>query len=754
MAIGNTAEVDKLIQHSSVDLHCACPACTGNLDHDTGLVGSGFVAPTTGLQASVDNLAGTTAANGKAIWSADQIAAYLNRSGASWTGGPDPAKQSDANLREITFGFHDSQASLQRNGYVYVEGGTSYALDEYFNFAAFNAEQRTAARTSIGLWDDVVSVSFREVGIDNADVTFGGLANAPQTQAYAYLPLGTLTDDAALNAQVQKVAGDVWVSASQASNFQLNAGGYGLQTLTHEIGHAIGLSHPGNYNFGPGFAVNYANGAEYYQDARNYSIMSYWNPRDIGARDYNWNTMALAYTGTPMVHDILAVQKMYGADTTTRTGNTTYGFNSNAGKDVFDFTKNTGASMTIWDAGGNDTLDASGYRTDQEINLNPGSLSSIGGVTYAEAMQRLSFEQVNANRAAQGYPPVTRAIYDANIAALAANDLLGRITDNVGIAYGATIENAVGGSGNDKLIGNAVANVLNGGAGSDIASYRDATGGVTASLATGRGTGGHANGDRYLSIEGLEGSAFADSLTGDAGNNTLIGGGGADMLNGGAGFDIASYRTATKTVYASLQTMSGLLGDAQGDKFISIEGLEGGSGNDVLVGWTGNDTLIGGAGDDNLSGWGGNDTLEGGLGNDALDGGDGNDILLGGAGDDALQGGAGNDRLNGGIGNDGYVGGAGADIFVFADIGGKDRIADFTRGQDHLDLSGIDAITGGADDAFTWMGSAAFTGVAGQLRSYAEGGSFFVAGDVNGDGVADFTIQTYVQIAQSDLLFA
>jgi serralysin len=795
MAIGNTAEIEQLIQHSehqnSVlnDVACTCPACTGGVQKDVG-----FVDPLSGLklsaeQGSVDYLAGTTAANGKPIWSADQIADYLNRSGASWIGGPDPARQGDSNLREVTFGFHFSQEQLAASGYSYrYEGNVEY-LDEYFNFAAFNGAQRDAARLAISFWDDVVDISFREVNAYQADINFGNLASAPNTQAYARLPFGTVSDDPVVNGDAERIVGDVWVSASQPSNFQLTPGGYGLNTLTHEIGHAIGLSHPGNYNFGPGFAVNYANGAEYYQDARNYTIMSYWNPGAIGAGDIDWNTMAYAYGGTPMIHDILAVQKMYGVDTTTRTGDTVYGFNSTAGKSVFDFTVNKAPIVTIWDAGGNDTLDASGYRTNQEINLNPGSLSSIGGVTIEEVRERLSFAQVNANRAALGYEPIARASYDALYAQLISGQRNLALTDNVGIAYGATIENAVGGSGNDTIIGNSVANRLNGGAGIDIVSYRDSTAAVTVSLLTGRGTAGDARGDIYSNFEGIEGGRGNDTLTGDNGANTLIGGAGADLLNGNGGFDTVSYRTSTTGVTASLLSNSGSVGDAKGDKFVSIEALEGGSGNDVLYGsnnadtLTGNagndilyanggdDTVFGGAGDDLIYGHDGNDLLDGGTGNDrlvggrgsdTLYGGDGDDILEGVVGDDVLFGGAGNDTLLGGdgddlmiggAGNNLYGGGAGADVFRFVNLGVKDTIRDFARGVDKIDLSQLDAKTGGAVDPFTWLGDGAFTKTAGELHTVRIDGLNYLEGDVNGDGIADFSIQTNLKILVSDIIF-
>ena len=187
-------------------------------------------------------------------------------------------------------------------------------------------------------WDDVIAVSFVETSAYDGDINFGNLTNSPNTQAYSRIPTDWSCDHArrtgCRNRRRRMGFG------RQASNFQFDEGHYGLNTLVHEVGHSLGLSHPGAYNFGPGFAVTYANGAEYAQDARNYSIMSYWNPRDLGmtatgvvTRDFDWSLMAIAYGSTPMIHDILAAQKMYGVDTTTRTGDTVYGFNSNAGRD-------------------------------------------------------------------------------------------------------------------------------------------------------------------------------------------------------------------------------------------------------------------------------------------------------------------------------------------------------------------------------------------------------------------------------------
>lgn len=424
------------------------------------------------LDASLDPLAGGTAYDNP-IWTPDQIAAHLNRTLTGWGVGANGTPGSDGNLTTINFGFHASQADLFNNGYVYAFNGSLFGLAEYFNFAPFTAAQQAATREAIGYWDDVIAVSFQETSADDGDINFGNLASAPQTQAYARLPAATITSNSVINPQVLEIGGDVWVSASQPSNFQFDEGLYGLNTLVHEIGHALGLSHPGAYNFGPGFAVTYQNGAEYAQDIRNYTIMSYWNPRDVGIQDHDYRMGTITYGATPMVHDIYAAQQMYGADMTTRTGDTTYGFNATAdtaGRDAFNFDLTPAPVMAIWDAGGIDTLDASGYTTNQVIDLTPGSMSSIGGVTMADAP---TLAQVNANRAAAGYAPLSQASYDARMAALAANPDAGLLVDNVGIAYGAIIENAVGGSGNDIIIGNDASNRLIGNGGNDVMSGGD-----------------------------------------------------------------------------------------------------------------------------------------------------------------------------------------------------------------------------------------------------------------------------------------
>jgi len=665
-----------------------------------------------GENASVDGLGGTIAANGKPIWTPDQIAAYLNRTGAAFAGGPGDAPQSDSDLSVINFGFHTGQQSLFDNGYVYFVGNQGFGFSEFFNFTAFTPAQQAAAREALTQWDDLISVSIRESNIDDADIAFGNLTSAPTTQAYAYLPTSPLTSNPAINAQIQDIAGDVWVSLSQANNLQLDEGQYGMHTLVHEIGHTLGLSHPGAYNAASGVSITYGANAEYYQDDRVYSVMSYFDANQIGARHFDFNISTTVYASTPQIHDVLAIQRIYGADMTTRTGDTTYGFNSNAGRDSFDFTKTPAPVMTIWDAGGNDTIDASGYATNQIIDLRAGALSSIGGVTFDTAP---SFAQVNANRAAIGLAPVSQTTYNANMAVLQANPVVGRLTDNVGIAYGAIIENAIGGSGNDLLVGNAADNVLRGNAGDD----------------------------------GLTGADGNDTLDGGIGADNMIGGTGSDLYYvdhtgdqvvelAGEGTDTVS-SAISYTLGANVEnlTLTGAAADGTGNSLDNdITGnalanrIDGGAGADSMIGGAGNDLyFVDQAGDrvveladegrdtvssaisytlgDNVENLILTGTATNGTGN-GLD-----NVITGNALANRLSGGGGADRLVGGDGIDFMTGGAGSDTFV-AELNSTrvqtkqgaisfDVITDFQSGVDKIDLS---ALSSDLHQVFSFHGSA------------------------------------------------
>ena len=295
---------------------------------------------------------------------------------------------------------------------------------------------------------------------------------------------------------------------------------------------------------------------------------------------------------------------------------------------------------------------------------------------------------------------------------------------------GAGADTLRGGDDDDTLIGGGdeaafsledfrllSGDIIDGGSGSDTASYRNAASGVKASLAPGAEKTGDAKGDVYTSIENLEGSAHDDVLTGDSGANvlkglggddtlvggagkdtleggddddTLRGGAGGDTLKGGSGTDTASYWDAAAGVTADLSNPGKNAGDADDDTYDSIENLRGSRYADVLRGDSGNNVLKGGGGGDTLEGNGGADWLEGNGGADTLKGGTGADWLTGGAGRDTLEGGLGNDWAN-------YYG---ARQGVTADLTAKHGSAGDARGDTYDSIENLQ----GTDHADTLRG--------------------------------------------------
>ncbi|WP_118135078.1 M10 family metallopeptidase C-terminal domain-containing protein [Oceanicella sp. SM1341] len=174
--------------------------------------------------------------------------------------------------------------------------------------------------------------------------------------------------------------------------------------------------------------------------------------------------------------------------------------------------------------------------------------------------------------------------------------------------------------------------------------------------------------------------------------------------------------------------------------------LYGTAGNDRLLGSDGADEMSGLAGNDLLLGGAGNDMLCGQAGQDRILGGDGDDLLSGGAGDDRIYGNDGIDRLVGGLGADVLGGGGGADRFIYRDTvestaDAPDLVRDFRRGEDVFDFQRLDAVAGGGQDDFTWIGGAAFSGTAGELHAVNDGSEKRIEADLDGDGIADFAIR-------------
>ena len=181
----------------------------------------------------------------------------------------------------------------------------------------------------------------------------------------------------------------------------------------------------------------------------------------------------------------------------------------------------------------------------------------------------------------------------------------------------------------------------------------------------------------------------------------------------------------------------------------SLYAVGGGKGIETIINhgaMIGNIALSGGA--DLFKGWGGtvDGDIHGGGGNDTLIGGASDDVIFGERGNDVLKGANGDDTLTGGAGRDNMTGGAGADTFDFNAIGEttvgalRDRIADFSKGEDVIDLATIDAMTGAGNQVFDFIGTTGFSGIKGELRAANASGNTIVAGDTDGDGSADFQI--------------
>lgn len=262
-------------------------------------------------------------------------------------------------------------------------------------------------------------------------------------------------------------------------------------------------------------------------------------------------------------------------------------------------------------------------------------------------------------------------------------------TGSGGHAQGDTlvgIENLIGSGFDDVLVGDSLANVLDGGAGSDTVSYVASGAGVTVNLAGPTARGGHAEGDTLISIENVTGSAYADVLIGANGNSVAEGLAGADQIYGAT----ASYAHSGKAVTLVLNysgSGNGSGGDAQGDLLGTVPNLVGSAFGDTLV-------FQSGPGDPLTFA----NRIEGLAGADVLGGGGGKDILLGGDGNDLLEGGQGADQLDGGAGVD-TASYAGSSLRVLVDLAAGKASGGDAQGDT---LTAIENLTGSAyDDIFS-----------------------------------------------------
>lgn len=317
-----------------------------------------------------------------ANWSLDQVFNQLN-GGARWSGDT------------ITYAFPTSSNGMFSQG-------------EAAGFRAADPAQQSLMTLALATWDDLIVQGFTPgtPGQTNIEMAYTSTSIG---YAHAYYP------------QI----GSAWFNATEGDLVRTAIGQYGFQTFIHEIGHALGLDHMGDYNGNGNWSPSS------FQDSVVLSIMSYFGPR-YAAPNYSAEVMQADWVAddgqtyspqTPMLNDIMAIQRIYGASTTTRLDNTVYGFSSTVGGPtgaIYDFTQNAHPILTLYDSGGNDTLDLSGWSTASRVDLRAGQFSSANSMT-----------------------------------------------NNIAIAYNTTIENARTGAGNDTITGNDAANRLEGGAGND-----------------------------------------------------------------------------------------------------------------------------------------------------------------------------------------------------------------------------------------------------------------------------------------------
>ncbi len=358
-------------------------------------------------------------------------------------------------------------------------------------FTAFNAAQQASAVVAMGLVSEVANVTFARSAVGTAQIEYGNIA-------LSTTPFGFTAGLARNQYTIPSVNGvvtdtyivhsDVYLTNTPNTDATLSnpfVGTSGFSTMLHEVLHALGFDHSFENNQPPAGT-----------DSHQYSVMSYTSHPSMPN---------VSPTGL-MLYDMVAIQYLYGANTTTRTGN-----------DVYSWATNAAPLTAIWDAGGVDTLSAAGQNFASVINLNSGFFSSIGS-----------------------------------------NGAGGAAVNNIAIAYGATIENAIGGNGNDAIYGNA-------------------------------------------------------------GNNNIAGGTGHDYVDGGAGSDTIDYSGGTNAAYVELY-LNRAVNDGSGfyDSLLNIENVTGTSMNDFVLGDGGNNILIGNAGSDSIFASWGNDYIVGGTGGDYM----------------------------------------------------------------------------------------------------------------------------------------
>jgi serralysin len=497
----------------------------------------------------------------------------------------------------------------------------------------WKSAERAAVNAAFVAWEAVANINFveRPAGASGTDMwiwlfdddlmeTFSGLAEIPDPEENVVEPLY-------MQFNVDDFA---WKTPGSIAR-----GGWSYATILHEIGHSLGLAHPhdgGTRNDGTNFPGVTSSEGDFGDSGLNqgiYTLMSYndgWSSKFPKHANNTYGSPA-----TPMALDIAAVQAIYGANMSYRRGDDTY---------TLPTANKAGTAWScIWDAGGRDTISATTSARPVNINLNAADLLGKGAGGYVSS----------ASGIVGGFTIANKVVIERALGGKASDTIIGNSAANSLSGSGGS-DTIKGQNGNDRLYGGAGNDSLDGGSGVDTVSYSSARKSLDASL-TRKTLKKHVDlgTDKFVSIENLLGGQGNDRLEGNAAANVLDGLQGSDRLIGQGGNDtyVLDNRSdwVTEAANAGVDTvkskvsLSSIFAERGQAAHIGAHveniSLTGTASISVKANSRYN-TIKGNSGSNRIEGAGGNDNINGGSGNDRLDGGTGDDRLTGGAGNDSF----------------------------------------------------------------------------------------------------------------------